>query len=510
MSSPDPETTGPPAADSAEDGGELSQVRLGEFLLLRRLGSGGMSDVYLAEQTSLGRPVAVKILKPAALAAAGDVSLQRFEQEARAAGGLNHPHIVQILTTGRERDVSYIVQEYVAGLNLAQWIRKHGSPDLHTGLEWMQQIAGALHAAASAGIVHRDVKPENIMITHGGIAKITDFGLARLARSAGGKTNLTQAGTTLGTPLYMSPEQIQGEPLDHRSDQYSLGVTCYQMFAGQAPFSGRNAMAVAVQHLQELPLPLASHRRDLPTELCRLIHRMLEKDAGRRFQDPGEMAAALKQLERMPVRYPGSRSAAGAWARQFLRRAPELRRIASVAVALLLIGIVTAWSANRPVPFPEPQSPLLPVKEASAARQFAAALLNPRSRGAWKAVMDHFPGTREAELAQLRLALVCLNSPVPDFAQAIHEFQQVEELGHASDRSELSILGLLGQAFVRHREGRESEARDLLEVLEYVLDEAFPGTSRDDQLEFVLSQGPTELAEFLQTPLPRPEPPPDR
>ncbi len=508
MSNRDPETTGPHEPAVEEDAGELSRMRLGEFLLLRRLGSGGMSDVYLAEQTSLSRAVAVKVLKPAALAAAGDVSLQRFEQEARAAGALNHPHIVQILTTGRERDVSYIVQEYVPGLNLAQWIRKHGSPDLQTGLEWMQQIAGALHAAADAGIVHRDVKPENIMITRGGAAKITDFGLAQLTLAEGGKTNLTQAGTTLGTPLYMSPEQIQGERLDHRSDQYSFGVTCYQMFAGQPPFSGRNAMAVAVQHLKEQPTPLASRRSDLPAELCQLIHRMLEKKASNRYQDPSELAAALKQVDRIPVRYPGDRS--HDWASPLLRQLPDLRRIVAVAVAALLLGLVIAWSANRPASIPEPQNPLTAVRESSAARQFAAALLNHRSRGAWKAVMEYFPGTREAELAQMRLALVCLNPPLPDFDQAILEFQNVEALGHAPDRSELSILGLLGQAFVRHRQGRESEARDLLEDLEYALDDAFPGASRDDQLEFVLSQGPTELAEFLQAPMPRPEPPPDR
>jgi serine/threonine protein kinase len=141
---------------------------------------------------------------------------------------------VQIITTGREGNISYIVQEYVPGLNLSQWMKKHGYPDYGTGLKWMQQIASALRAASEAGIVHRDVKPENIMVTRSGVAKVTDFGLAQLNQPSSPRMNLTQVGTTMGTPWYMSPEQIQGEKLDYRSDQYSLGVTCYHMFAGTA------------------------------------------------------------------------------------------------------------------------------------------------------------------------------------------------------------------------------------------------------------------------------------
>ena len=169
-----------PLGDPVESSADLNNVRMGEFLLLRRLGSGGMADVYLAEQTSLHRNVAVKVLKNDAITGGTDVLLKRFEQEARAAGGLSHPNLVQIITTGRENDISYIVQEYVAGLNLSQWIKRHGTPDYGTGLKWMQQIAAALHAAWEAGIVHRDVKPENVMVTRNGVAQLTSFGLAQL------------------------------------------------------------------------------------------------------------------------------------------------------------------------------------------------------------------------------------------------------------------------------------------------------------------------------------------
>ncbi|MFM7868669.1 MAG: serine/threonine-protein kinase, partial [Planctomycetaceae bacterium] len=189
-----------------------------------------------------------------------DVLLKRFEQEARAAGGLSHPNVVQIITTGQENNIAYIVQEYVPGLNLSQWIRRNGPPDFNTGIKWLQQTAAALTAAADAGIVHRDIKPENILLNRQAIAKVTDFGLAQLNQPAPVRMNLTQAGTTLGTPWYMSPEQIQGTKLDHRSDQYSLGVTAWHMFAGKPPFPGRNPMTVAVQHLKEQPPSLAALR----------------------------------------------------------------------------------------------------------------------------------------------------------------------------------------------------------------------------------------------------------
>ena len=142
--------TGEASDNSKETSGDLSNVRIGEFLQLRRVGSGGMADVYLAEQTSLHRNVAVKVLKSEVIRGDDDVLLKRFEQEARAAGGLSHANLVQIITTGREGKISYIVQEYVAGLNLSQWIKKHGTPDYGTGLKWMQQVAAALNEIGRA------------------------------------------------------------------------------------------------------------------------------------------------------------------------------------------------------------------------------------------------------------------------------------------------------------------------------------------------------------------------
>ena len=257
MNMPDtPPSPFPLPPSSAE--ADLSGRQLGDFHLLRRLGRGAMADVYLAEQERLKRRVAVKILKPEL---AGDRTyLQRFELEAQAAASLVHANIVQIYEVGCVEQLHYIAQEYVQGQNLREYIARHGPPDLPHALSIMRQVAAALAKAAEQGVVHRDIKPENIMLTAGGEVKVADFGLARLTRE-GAANDLTQVGITLGTPLYMSPEQVEGKPLDPRSDIYSFGVTCYHMLAGAPPFRGETALGVAVQHLKKQPQPLESLRR---------------------------------------------------------------------------------------------------------------------------------------------------------------------------------------------------------------------------------------------------------
>src|ERR1700722_8689969 len=209
--------------------------QLGEFRILRPLGKGGMSEVYLAEQTSLHRHVAVKILRQELLS--DETILKRFEQEAKAAAGLMHANIVQVYSFGQQDGLYYIAQEYVQGMNLRQLLNRRGPPELLVAYHIMRQVAAALTVAGEAGIVHRDIKPENILITRKGEAKVADFGLAQLAQTEH-MMQLTQVGMTMGTPLYMSPEQINGEAVDHRSDIYSFGVTCYRMLSGHPPFRG--------------------------------------------------------------------------------------------------------------------------------------------------------------------------------------------------------------------------------------------------------------------------------
>ncbi|MGH2690572.1 MAG: serine/threonine-protein kinase, partial [Actinomycetota bacterium] len=274
---------------------DLTGTRLGEFRLLRRLGQGGMAEVYLAEQVSLGRNVAVKLLRHDLVA--DDVHLRRFEQEAKAAGGLNHPNIVQVFLIGQQDGVHYIAQEYVQGMNLREYLLRHGPPELPVALRFMRQIASALEAAAEAGIVHRDIKPENILITEKGDVKVADFGLAQLSL-AGERVHLTQVGMTMGTPLYMSPEQVNGQPLDQRSDIYSFGVTCYHLFCGAPPFRGETALSVAVQHVSREPAPLSEKRSDLPRVVCQVVHKMMAKNPDDRYPDARAVAVDLHRIAR--------------------------------------------------------------------------------------------------------------------------------------------------------------------------------------------------------------------
>ncbi|MBC7964946.1 MAG: protein kinase [Fuerstia sp.] len=270
---------------------DLTEKKLGEFQLLRPLGSGGMADVYLAEQTTLQRYVAVKVMKPALMAHSGQDMVARFKQEAMMAAGLNHPNIVQVYTIGQEDGLHYIAQEFVQGKDLATILKGRGKPDIASSLHVMRQVAAALKASGQAGIVHRDIKPENILVTKKGEVKVADFGLAQL-----GASNTEKKGVTMGTPLYMSPEQVSGRELDPRSDVYSFGVTAYQLLCGETPFKGNTPVAIAMQHLKNSPPPLKGKNPALPDVLCRLVHRMMAKRRSLRYQSADEVLEDLKKL----------------------------------------------------------------------------------------------------------------------------------------------------------------------------------------------------------------------
>jgi serine/threonine protein kinase len=273
---------------------DLSGRRVGDYQLLRRLGRGGMADVYLAEQLSLRRQVALKVLKQNL---AGDEAyIRRFQNEAQAAAKLVHANIVQIYEVGCSDGTYFISQEYVPGQNLKQVLTRLGhGVDAAQAVNIIRQVAAALHKAAEQKIIHRDIKPENIMIAPSGEVKVADFGLARVVRD-GEALNLTQVGITMGTPLYMSPEQVEGRPVDPRSDLYSFGVTCYHMLAGRPPFDGDTALAVALQHLNNPPKRLEAVRGDLPEGLCRVVHKMLAKKPDERYQRAIDLLKDLKNL----------------------------------------------------------------------------------------------------------------------------------------------------------------------------------------------------------------------
>jgi serine/threonine-protein kinase len=282
-------------ADAGPGSTDLSGQVLGEdYRLLRKLGEGGMGQVYLAEQMSLRRRVALKLLRNEL--ARNEISRRRFEAEAKAVAQLNHPNIVQVYHVGNSNGRLFMALEYVEGRNLRDYLAHKGIPELLLALSIMRQVASALQRAAEFGIVHRDIKPENILLSRKGQVKVADFGLARVFSEDQPAVTLTQTGTAMGTPLYMSPEQVEGKPVDHRTDIYSLGVTCYHMLSGQPPFEGETAFAVALQHVQAEPSALAALRPDLPAELPLVITKMMAKQPAERYQTAREVLQDLRRL----------------------------------------------------------------------------------------------------------------------------------------------------------------------------------------------------------------------
>ncbi len=270
---------------------DLTNQTVAGYRVLHRLGRGGMSAVYLAFHENLRRHVAFKVLRQD-LVGSSDHQ-QRFLQEARAAASLIHPNIVQVYDIGQAEQIHFIAQEYIPGTTLRNYIQRSGSLPVPETLSIMLQIAAAIQKASSVGIVHRDIKPENILLTPDGEVKVADFGLAR---ARGQDTSLTDVGVTLGTPLYMSPEQIQGQPIDSRSDLYSLGVTAFHMLAGRPPFEGDTALALAVQHLQNPPPDLSPLRQDVPQELIAIINQLLQKSPDNRISSAATLIRLLREI----------------------------------------------------------------------------------------------------------------------------------------------------------------------------------------------------------------------
>ncbi len=280
---------------TSPEGFDLSGQTLDDFQILRKLGQGGMGQVYLAEQLSLKRKVALKILPPDQATLRPD-ALARFKAEAEAVARAVHPHILQVYAYGVVEGMPYMALEYVEGRNLKEDVALKGPPEEAKAIRIMRQVASALQRASELGIIHRDIKPENILMARTGEVKVADFGLARCHTDGESVLKLTQSGVTMGTPLYMSPEQLEGKPLDSRTDIYSFGATCYHMLSGRPPFRAETALAVALQHLHEEPAPLAASRPDLPGQLCAIVHKMMAKEPANRYQTARDVMRELTRL----------------------------------------------------------------------------------------------------------------------------------------------------------------------------------------------------------------------
>jgi tRNA A-37 threonylcarbamoyl transferase component Bud32 len=253
------------------------------------LGEGGMARVYRGTDEVLGRTVAIKVL--ADRYANDDRFVTRFRREAQAAAALSHPNVVAVYDTGDDGPAHYIVMEYVEGETLAEVLKREGPLDPARAASIAEHVAAALQAAHERGLVHRDVKPGNVMIDAEGRIKVMDFGIARAAAY----DTLTQTGAVLGTAPYLSPEQAQGDPVDARSDVYSLGCVLYEMVAGRPPFSGDSPVSLAFRHVNEDPKPPSAYRAGVPPEIEAVIMRALEKDPARRFGSSEEFRGALAE-----------------------------------------------------------------------------------------------------------------------------------------------------------------------------------------------------------------------
>ncbi|WP_419045017.1 Stk1 family PASTA domain-containing Ser/Thr kinase [Enorma massiliensis] len=262
------------------------QVLGGRYLLKDKVGTGGMATVYRAQDQVLNRTVAVKIMLPQY---AGDATFAaRFKQEAQAAAGLSSPYIVGVYDWGKDGDTYYIVMEYLRGTDLKSGIRSHGALDPKKVAQIGSQICAALSVAHKHEIIHRDIKPQNIMVLPDGNIKVMDFGIARAKNS-----HLTQDNNVLGTAHYVSPEQTRGQELGPTSDIYSLGVVMYECATGQVPFDGDDAISVALKQVNELPVPPSQLNPNLDADLERIILRCMEKDPANRFQTADELRQTL-------------------------------------------------------------------------------------------------------------------------------------------------------------------------------------------------------------------------
>jgi serine/threonine-protein kinase len=324
----------------------------GRFELRRRLGKGGMAEVFLARDLQLDRPVAVKVLFPEFATDPNFVA--RFRREAQAAANLNHANIVSVYDWGQEHGTYFIVMEYVDGTSLADMLRTGGALTVDQATDVATDVAAALGHAHGAGMLHRDIKPGNILITPTGNVKVADWGIGR-AMDAAVEDNLTQTGAVMGTATYFSPEQAQGLPLDNRSDLYALGVVMYEMLTGRPPFQGDSPVAIAYKHVQEAPRPLRSVDLGIPPELEAITMRLLAKAPSERYRSADELR---DDLQRLRSGLPLSATAA-----------------AAAAATVAATTAVPVASQTQVVPAAEPYEPPPPEPPPKRSAWFVVALI---------------------------------------------------------------------------------------------------------------------------------------
>jgi Serine/threonine protein kinase len=263
----------------------------GRYKIIKKLGTGGMATVYLAEDQELGRRIAIKILN--SKHAADQQFVERFRREASSAAGLSHPNIVQIYDRGNAEGTYYIAMELIDGRSLKELVIQRGPSPILVAVNYGRQILAALRFAHRNGVVHRDIKPHNVLVDDEGRIKVTDFGIARA-----GASEMTEVGSIIGTAQYLSPEQARGAPVDDRSDLYSVGVLLYELLTGEVPYSGDTPVEIAMKHLSAIPEPPSVKRPEIPPALDAVVLRALAKSPDDRYQSAEEMDADLSAISK--------------------------------------------------------------------------------------------------------------------------------------------------------------------------------------------------------------------
>ncbi len=281
----------------------IDQIFDGRYRVVRKLGTGGMANVYLAEDQELGRRVAIKMLDDRH--SQDEQFVERFRREAKNVAGLSHPNIVSIYDRGRAEGTYYIAMEYLEGRTLKELLVARGPTPLPVAVDYARQILAALAFAHRNGIVHRDIKPHNVVVAPDGRLKVTDFGIAR-----SGASQMTETGSIIGTAQYLSPEQAKGAPVTPASDIYSVGIVLYEMLTGTVPFSGDTPLEIAMKHLSAIPEPPSELRPDIPHEFDSIVLRALAKDPADRYQSAEEMDVDLARAARGQAVAPETEEAA--------------------------------------------------------------------------------------------------------------------------------------------------------------------------------------------------------
>src|SRR5918996_3388848 len=384
----------------------------GRYRIVRKLGSGGMANVYLAEDEELGRRVAIKILNDRY--ANDDAFIERFRREAKSAASLSHPHIVSIYDRGEAEGTYYIAMEVIEGRSLKELLLTRGPLPIVDAVHYARQILEALRFAHRHGIIHRDIKPHNCLVGEQGL-KVTDFGIARY-----GPSQMTEAGSIMGTAQYLSPEQARGAPVTASSDLYSVGIVLYEMLTGRVPFTGDSAIEIAMKHLNDWPKPPSKIRPEIPEEIDQIVLRALAKAPEDRYQSAEEF---IEDLERVEAGLPVSPETSEA--------ATALLTVAPIGASTeVLSGDATRVTGPRPYAPPRrpPTPPVYPRYEEPPAKR--------RRIGPWLLVL--------ALLAAAALAGWYVYTQVQDqLADSTVVVPLVEGLREANAKAQLEELGLV-------------------------------------------------------------------